>query len=92
MNRKLIGLSRQYQAALQKHLQRGGQASYQPARGFGRRAVTMGLQTLDLARMHERALITLVLPTYSPRTREAMVQRAGAFFAEAITPIETTQF
>jgi signal transduction histidine kinase len=50
----------------------------------------MGLQTLDLARMHERALITLVLPTYSPDTREAMVQRAGAFFAETITPIETT--
>jgi len=90
MKRNLIGLSRQYQAALQKHLHRGGQASSQPARGFGRRAVTMGLQTLDLARIHERALITLVLPTYSPGTRETMVRRAGAFFAEAITPIETT--
>lgn len=90
MKCNLTSWSRQYRAALQKHLHRGGQTSYQPARGFGRRAVTMGLQTLDLARMHERALITLVLPTYSPGTRETMVRRAGAFFAEAITPIEAT--
>jgi signal transduction histidine kinase len=48
------------------------------------------LETLDLARIHEQALITLVLPSYSPGTRDAMVRRAGAFFAEAITPIEKT--
>lgn len=88
MKRNLTSLSRQYQAALQKHLQRGRQTSSHPARGLGRRAVTIGLQTLDLARIHERALITLVLPTSD--TREAMLRRARAFFAEAITPIETT--
>jgi len=49
-----------------------------------------GLETLDLARIHERALISLVLPGYSARTRDAMVRRAGSFFAEAITPIEKT--
>lgn len=90
MKRKLTGLSRQYQVALQKHLQRGGQARSQSARRFGRRAVTMGLRTLDLARIHEQALMTLVSPTYPPGTRKGVVQRAGAFFAEAITPIETT--
>ena len=49
-----------------------------------------GLETLDLARIHEQALITLVLPGYSPITRDGMVRRAGTFFAEAITPIEKT--
>jgi len=49
-----------------------------------------GLETLDLARIHEQALIALVLPSYSPCTRGAMVRRAGTFFAEAITPIEKT--
>jgi signal transduction histidine kinase len=49
-----------------------------------------GLETLDLARIHERALIALVLPDYPARTRDAMVRRAGTFFAEAITPIEET--
>ena len=52
--------------------------------------MALGLETLDLARFHEQALITLVLPGYSSSTREAMIRRAGKFFAEAITPIEKT--
>ena len=52
--------------------------------------MALGLETLDLARFHEQALITLVLPDYSPDTRDRMIRRAGTFFAEAITPIEKT--
>ena len=52
--------------------------------------MTYGLETLDLARIHEQALIALVLPSDSPGTRDSMVRRAGNFFAEAITPIEKT--
>jgi signal transduction histidine kinase len=90
MKRKLAGLSRQYQAALREHLQQGPRGDLQQAEGFGREAMNIGLQTLDLTRIHEQALIKLVLPSYSPSTREAMVRRAGTFFAEAITPIEKT--
>jgi signal transduction histidine kinase len=52
--------------------------------------MVLGLETLDLARIHEQALIALVLPGYSANTRDAMVRRAGTFFTEAITPIEKT--
>jgi signal transduction histidine kinase len=52
--------------------------------------MALGLETLDLARFHEQALITLVSPGDSPDTRERMIRRAGTFFAEAITPIEKT--
>ena len=90
MARKLNGLSRRYVAALRKHLKQGPRASLQPAQGLGRRAMALGLETLDLARFHEQALITLVLPGYSPGTRDRMIRRAGIFFAEAITPIEKT--
>lgn len=90
MKRKLTGLSRPYQAALRQHLKRSGPATLQPAKSLGSQAMTLGLETLELARIHEQALITLVLPSDSPATREAMVRRAGAFFAEAITPIEKT--
>ena len=90
MTRKLTGLSRRYQAALRKHLKQGPRASLQPAQGLGRRAMIIGLETLDLARVHEQALIALVLPSYSPGTRDAMVRRAGSFFAEVVTPIEKT--
>jgi signal transduction histidine kinase len=90
MTRKLTALSRRYQAALRKHLKHGSRASSRPARRLGRQAMVLDLETLDLARIHEQALITLVLPSYSTTTRGAMVRRAGRFFAEAITPIEKT--
>jgi two-component system sensor histidine kinase DegS len=88
MKRKLTGLSRRYVAVLRHHLKLGPRANLQPARRLGHQAMTFGLETLDLARIHEQALITLVLPSDSPGARDTMVRRAGIFFAEAITPIE----
>jgi signal transduction histidine kinase len=88
MKRKLTGLSRRYVAALRNYLKQGPRASLQSARRLGHQAMTFGLETLDLARIHEQALITLVLPGDFPGTRDRMVRRAGIFFAEAITPIE----
>jgi signal transduction histidine kinase len=90
MKRKLTGLSRHYQTALRGHLKRSRQANLQAAQALGRKALTIGLETLDLARIHEQALIKLVLANFSSGTRAAMVRRAGAFFAEAITPLENT--
>jgi signal transduction histidine kinase len=92
MARKLNGLSQRYVGALRKHLNQGPRAipPCGTAQELGRRAMALGLETLDLARFHERALITLVLPGYSPDTRDRMIRRAGKFFAEAITPIEKT--
>lgn len=86
MTRKLTGLSRRYQAALRKHLKQGPQASGQPAQGLGRQAMTLGLETLDLARIHEHALITLVLPSDSPSIRGTMARRAGTFFCRGHHP------
>ncbi len=52
--------------------------------------MTLGLETLDLARIHEIALVTLVLPSDSPRIRDGLMGRAGIFFAEVLTPVEET--
>jgi signal transduction histidine kinase len=88
MKDELARLSREYQVALGKHLKRAPQADLHPAQGLGRKAMTMGLGTLDLVRIHEQTLVKLVLPSDSPAAREAAIRRAGSFFAEAITPIE----
>jgi len=90
MKRKAIGLSRHYQTALRRHLKRSRRSSLKAAQALGVRAMALGLETLDLASIHEQALIKLVLPNFSPVTRAAMVRRAGAFFSQAITPIENT--
>ena len=89
MRRELIGLSRRYRASLRKHLERGPRANLKKAREFGRQVITLGLETLDLARIHERTLITLMVGC-SANARDGLIKRAGAFFAEAITPIEET--
>src|ERR1700734_2208254 len=86
MKKKLTGLSQQYVVALQKHLKQGPQASLQPALGLGRRAVALGLETLELARIHEQALATLELSS----SKNGFTKLAGIFFTEANLPIEQT--
>jgi two-component system sensor histidine kinase DegS len=90
MKHQLFALSRRYQAALQNHLRQGPKSRVQLAHRLGQQAVTLGLETLDLARIHKVALTALMEPTGSTAIRDRMVKRAGIFFTEAITPIEKT--
>src|SRR5689334_22414787 len=90
MKRKILNLSRRYHTALRRHLDEGRQASFESARGLGSQALAAGLQTLDLAKLHEDVLVTQVLPACLPRKRADFVRRSGIFFAAAITPIEDT--
>jgi signal transduction histidine kinase len=83
--------SKRYQAALRRHLGQGRRASLESARGLGNQALAAGLQTLDLARLHEETLVAKVLPGCPAGERAAIIERAGTFFAAAITPIERTQ-
>ena len=89
MRRKLSILARQYHSALQKFLSQGSRASLGKASDLGRQAIAFGLETLDMARVHEDTLITLVVGCPAA-ARDRLIKRAGAFFAEAITPIEDT--
>jgi signal transduction histidine kinase len=86
----LLSLSRRYQVVLRTHLKQGRQASLESARGLGARALVAGLQTLDLAKLHEQTLVTEVLPGCAARQRAALIKQAGIFFAAAITPMEKT--
>jgi len=90
MKRKLRTLSRRYQAALRTHLKQGRQASLESARGLGSQALAAGLQTLDLAKLHEQTLVSDVLMNCPAGKRAALIKQAGIFFAVAITPIEKT--
>lgn len=86
MQQKLIQLSQRYVAALGRHLQPGAGASLQSALELGHQAVALGVETLELARMHERALITLDLAN----SKHGRINRAELFFAETLTPIVET--
>ena len=86
MKRKLSALSRRYASALRKHLKEGPKASLQPARGLGQQAVSLGLETLDVAKIHEGALANLEALS----SRDGIIERAEIFFTEAVSPIEKT--
>ena len=84
-------LAQSYVSALRKHLLRDGRASPEPGRRLGARAVALGLKTLDLARIHDHALATLLLPGGLPGAKTGDARRAGIFFAGAHEPIQEHQ-
>jgi signal transduction histidine kinase len=90
METKLASLSRRYQGALKKHLEQRSQARPRSADRLGREALTMGLETLDLARMHDQALAALMAARRSAKSEDSVIKRAQPFFIEAISRIEKT--
>ena len=85
MKVKRIALSRRYAAELRKNLQGGRNSGFHPAVRLGRHAVALGMETLELARMHEQALSSLKVADGS-----AQFKKAEVFFTEAIGPIVDT--
>jgi signal transduction histidine kinase len=79
---------RRYRAALLAFLKDGAAARLSSARGMGEQALAAGLQTLDMAKLHEGILVSDVLPLRAARNRARIIKQAGTFFTEAITPIE----
>ncbi len=86
MKRKLILLAGRYRAALRNHLKAGHGAKRQPALRLGRQAVGLGMETLELARIHEQALVALGLAG----SEDGIGERAEIFFTEVISPVVET--
>ncbi len=79
---------RRYEAALLAYLKVRSGARLRAAHGMGEQALSIGLHTLDMAKLHEHILVNRVLPGRPAGTRAACIRLAGAFFTEAIIPIE----
>lgn len=86
MKQKLTRLSRRYAWALKKYLRQGRRATLLPARGLGVQAVRLGLETLDVAQIHEATLATFEASS----SRDGVIKRAEMFFTEAVSAIEKT--
>ena len=86
MKQKTNGFSQRYGKALRKHLKRGPHASLQPALELGHLAVALGLETLELARIHEQVISLFK----APGQLNGSAQNGEIFFSEAISPIVET--
>lgn len=91
MKAKIAALTARYAAALKTHLNPAGPGKARPAGDLGTDAMANGLDTLDLARIHDQALPSVMpLDGISVVVHKEMIKRAGGFFADAITRIEET--
>ena len=79
-----------YLAALRACLAEDARANPQASHDLGSNAVACGLDTLDLARIHDQALLTILTESPPSGTPEDLTRRAELFFTETIMPVEGT--
>jgi hypothetical protein len=84
-------LSKRYLAALRTHLGRKGPGNGDRAQELGRAVLAGGLVTLDLAIMHEKAVVALAASHDFDNMRNGSMKRAGFFFTQALIPLEAAQ-
>jgi len=90
-SKKNTALSVRYRLALKAHLTGAGTSESAAAGALGRAALDEGFATLDLARLHEAALVALVGLFDASDERSGLLRRAGRFFAQVILPLEKDQ-
>lgn len=90
MKPKGAAMLRPYGAALRRYLKSGASESLLPAMKLGRQAVALGLETLDLALIHEQCVMDQMKSAGAMASRPRIIQRARKFFAEAIVAMEET--
>ena len=84
MKQKLTGLSKQYAVALRKHLKQGPSAGMHRLWDSDAGQSSLGLETLELARIHEQAITTLELA----KNKDGTSSSGRRFFLpRPITPI-----
>jgi len=83
-------LTARYLAGLRVHLS-GKHAANGQARALGRAMLARGLAALDLAVMHEQAIVALAPAQNFANTGNGALRRAGAFFTQALIPLEAAQ-
>jgi signal transduction histidine kinase len=84
-------LSKRYVTALRAYLGGRDRAGGDRALILGRAALAGGLVTLDLAIMHERAVVALASTHNFGDWRNGALQRAGLFFTRVLLPLEIAQ-
>lgn len=91
MSDPILSISRRYQSALRSHLKAGNRSSLKAARGLGARALSAGLTTLDLARLHEETLVREIHSRGDPTRRAVLIRQAALFFAAAVSPLHESR-
>ncbi len=88
MERKIPPLLHDYQVELHRYLMDAPENNLDEARELGKRALDLGLDMLDLTKLHQESLIVFIRKFASVGIHSEVTRLAGIFLAESITPIE----
>lgn len=88
-----LQFEKQYLESLRLHLKRNlnGRSTSREARAVGNQGLSLGLNVMDLARIHKQALATLEVPieeSSKQKVRAPPLSAAGKFLLEALVPFE----
>src|SRR6185437_15482930 len=83
-------LARQYMAALRKFLADKNERALHQAYEVGRRTIADGFGVIDMAKIHEHVLLSILPKSTSAKESLRMTRGAGAFLAESLSPFEMT--
>jgi PAS domain S-box-containing protein len=81
-------LVREYREALATYAASGQEEHLQAAYEIGRSALNSGLGVLDMARLHQEALLNLVASTAAPVATLRLAKAVETFLMEALSPFE----
>jgi signal transduction histidine kinase len=83
-------LTGRYSRALQDYLETGGEGALLQAYQVGRDALAQDLGVLEVAALHQEALVSALLQMLAPTESSRIAKKASEFFAETLAPFEMT--
>src|SRR4051812_28474704 len=90
MSERFSDLSQEYLAALRNYLSDKSERALLQAYELGRKTIADGLGVIDMARIHEEVLVSLLPKSHNPRESVQVAKGAGVFLAESLSPFEIT--
>lgn len=88
MRAALRELTEEYSAALRDYCAGGGEAELHRGYQLGRRAVGDGMGVLEMAALHQEALVAALLEMLAGGEGTRIARRASEFLAESLAPFE----
>ncbi len=83
-------LAERYGKTLTSYVEGAGEAALQSAYEIGRQAVQAGLGCLDIAQIHEEALLGTLLGASTPEVSSKIAKLGSDFLAQSLSPYEMT--
>lgn len=80
-----------YARALREYFEQGGEGALLQAYQLGRDSLGEGLGVLEVAAIHQEALVSVLLQMLAPEESGRIAKRASELFAEALAPFEMTR-